>query len=173
MEAVQTHAPFVMRGRARRDDAFGSAMRALGDDATLRKVAPSSIVDVREHSVELRDGGRLYAPSSRSMRLEESLSQRDRHIVTASCDSLGEAASALSRTAPDFHLGSATSTVLQLYPADGAEPCAGDAPDGAQPCAGDAQLDADAAQEPPLDESPGPGLGQVRSLSGRSRWLFG
>ena len=52
VEAVQTHAPFVMRGRARRDDAFGSAIRALGDDATLRKVAPSSIVDVREHSVQ-------------------------------------------------------------------------------------------------------------------------
>ena len=29
VEAVQIHAPFVMRGRARRDDAFGSAMRAL------------------------------------------------------------------------------------------------------------------------------------------------
>ena len=122
VEAVQVHAPFVMRGRARRDDAFGSAMRALGDEATLRKVAPSSIVDVREHSVQLRDGGRLYAPSSRSMRCEEALAQRDRHIVTASCDALGEAASALSRTAPDFHLGSPTSTVLQLYPADGAEP---------------------------------------------------
>ena len=81
MEAVQTHAPFVMRGRARRDDAFGSAMRALGDDATLRKVAPSSIVDVREHSVELRDGGRLYAPSSRSMRVEEALA-RDPRAVT-------------------------------------------------------------------------------------------
>ena len=109
-------------GRARRDDAFGSAMRALGDDATLRKVAPSSVADVREHSVQLRDGGRLYAPSSRSMRVEEALAQRDRHIVTASCDALGEAASALSRTAPDFHLGSPTSTVLQLYPAAGAAP---------------------------------------------------
>ena len=122
MEAVQAHAPFVMRGRARRDDAFGSAMRALGDDATLRKVAPSSVVDVREHSVQLRDGGRLYATQTRSMRVEEALSNRDRHIVTASCDALGEAASALSRTAPDFHLGPSTTTELRLYPADGAEP---------------------------------------------------
>ena len=119
MEAVQTHAPFVMRGRARRDDAFGSAMRALGDDATLRKVAPSSVVDVREHSVRLRDGGRLYATQTRSMRVEEASSNRDRHIVTASCDALGEAASALSRTAPDFHLGPCA-TELRLYPADGA-----------------------------------------------------
>ena len=91
VEAVQTHAPFVMRGRARRDDAFGSAMRALGDEATLRKVAPSSIVDVREHSVELRDGGRLYAPSSRSMRCEEALAQRDRHAAGAARSQPGAA----------------------------------------------------------------------------------
>ena len=77
-------------------------------------------VDVREHSVRLRDGGRLYATQTRSCAREAS--NRDRHIVTASCDALGEAASALSRTAPDFHLGSPTSTVLQLYPAAGAAP---------------------------------------------------
>ena len=89
----QTHAPFVMRGRARRTTPsrpFAPWVMML-----LRKVAPSSVVDVREHSVRLRDGGRLYAPSSRSMRVEEALSNRDRHVVTASCDALGEAASAL------------------------------------------------------------------------------
>ena len=53
---------------------------------------------------------------SRNRRSPKKLARRMKTIATASCDALGEAASALSRTAPDFHLGSPTSTVLQLYP---------------------------------------------------------
>ena len=114
MEAVQTHAPFVVRGRARRDDAFGSAIRALGDDATLRKVAPAAIVDVREHSVQLRDGGRLYATQTRSMRVEEALSNRPSHRNGA-CDALG--APPLPYLDGGFHLGGPTSTVCTPRPA--------------------------------------------------------
>jgi len=121
-EALQNHAPHVMRGRARLDDAFGAAVRSLGHDSTLTKVALSAVVDAREHAIELRDCGRLFAPQTRALSLEAVLAARDRYVASASCEALGEAAVALANTAPALELGAPVSTELRLYPSHGTEP---------------------------------------------------